>query len=253
MDPFETLAHRSDGSRGGGRLVVAVAHPDDEAFGCGSIVLAARAAGLEVTLLCATRGEAGEVAPGVEVPADGLGALREQELHASAAVLGVARTVLLDLGDSGMDGDPAPGTLAAAPASDLVALVGSVVDEVRPLAVVTLDGGDGHRDHVAVRDAALAVAARAGLTTYLHCLPRSVMSRWAEHRATVDPGSAYLRGLELGTPDERVTHVLDTRAHLEARWRAIRAHRSQTSPFEGLPEELQALFLEQDHLVEVTA
>ena len=75
--------------------------------------------------------------------------------------------------------------------------------------------------------------------------------QWAEHTATIDPGSAYLRGLELGTPDEQVTHRLDTAAHLARRWRAIRAHRSQTSPFEGLPEDLQRAFLTSEHLIEV--
>jgi len=38
------------------------------------------------------------------------------------------------------------------------------------------------------------------------------MNQWADHVASVDPDSAYLRQANLGTPDEEVTHVLDTTA-----------------------------------------
>ena len=46
------------------RLMVVVAHPDDESFGCGSTLLHAAAAGARTAVVCATRGEAGEPAPG---------------------------------------------------------------------------------------------------------------------------------------------------------------------------------------------
>lgn len=243
-------AHRLT-SQAARRVLVVVAHPDDETFGCGSIVLHARSAGIEVHVLCATRGEQGEVTPGVTVPDGGVGVLREAELRAAARVLGVHGVHTLAYLDSGMEGEPGRGTLCAAPPALVEDDISDVVACLLPDLLVTLDGGDGHRDHVAVRDATLRVAATFRLPAYLHCLPRSVMSRWADHVATVDPDSAYLRGLELGTPDDQVTHRLDTSEHLDRRWRAIRAHRSQTSPFEGLPEELQRAFLTQEHLIEV--
>jgi hypothetical protein len=42
------------------------------------------------------------------------------------------------------------------------------------------------------------------------------------------------------------------REHMDSRWRAIHAHRSQTSPFEGLPDDLTEAFLGADHLREVS-
>jgi LmbE family N-acetylglucosaminyl deacetylase len=244
----------SDGHQhagGGVRVLVVVAHPDDEAFGCGSLMLHAAATGAEVTVLCATRGEAGEVTVGVAVPPAGLGSLREQELRDSAGVLGVGRVEVLDFLDSGMDGDPTPGSLVGAAPALVQAEVRRVAAEVGADLLLSLDAADGHRDHAVVRDAAVAVGAELGLPVFLHCLPRSHMRRWADYTASVDPDSVYLRNLDLGTPDEQVTHVLDTDVHLERRWEAIRAHRSQTSPFEGLPEDIQLLFLARDHLIEV--
>ena len=39
--------------------MVTVAHPDDETFGCGSLLLHAAAAGAQTCVVWATRGEAG--------------------------------------------------------------------------------------------------------------------------------------------------------------------------------------------------
>ena len=141
------------------RVLVVVAHPDDETFGCGSLVLHARSRGLRVDVLCATRGEAGAVAPGVVVPPGGLGALREAELRHAGRILGVHQIATLGFLDSGMEGDPAPGTLCSAPAALVEDEISDVVARLRPDVLVTLDGGDGHRDHLAVRAATTAVAA----------------------------------------------------------------------------------------------
>ncbi|MCU1361821.1 MAG: hypothetical protein JWN99_3110, partial [Ilumatobacteraceae bacterium] len=130
MTQNQTLTHH-----GSGRLLIVVAHPDDETFGTGSVIAMAAASGVEVTVCCATRGEAGDAPPGFE---GDLGALREAELRAAGAELGVTRFVLLDFLDSGMSGEPADGTLVAAPFDELVGVLRPVIDAAQPDVVVTL-------------------------------------------------------------------------------------------------------------------
>jgi N-acetyl-1-D-myo-inositol-2-amino-2-deoxy-alpha-D-glucopyranoside deacetylase len=220
--------------------VVTVAHPDDESFGCGSVLAHARANGIESVVACATRGELGEVAGGV-VPSGDLGRHREGELRSAAALLGVAHVEVLGWRDSGIEGEPEHGSLAAARPEDVEAVVAELVERVRPHVVVTLDASDGHRDHRVIRDATLAAVAGTcwrPSRTYLWCLPRSLMQRF-----TGDP--------TLGTPDEEITTVVDVRQHLDRRWRAMRAHASQAPPYAAMTAELQAAFLETDRLVRV--
>lgn len=228
------------------RILVVVAHPDDESFGCGSVLAAAAAAGDETFVVCATRGEAGET----RIPSDDLAALREAELRAAAEVLGVSEVRVLDHHDSGMDGDPRPGTLAACDPDALADEVRRCVEDLRPDVVVTPDASDGHRDHAMVRDAVLAAVDVVDRSTavYLWCLARSSMARWAERMRATGGGEAYLALGELGTPDADITLLVDVTEHLSTRWAAIRAHASQASPFDDLDEDLQLDFLCIDRL-----
>jgi len=227
-------------------LLLVVAHPDDESFGCGSLLAHAAGAGYDTAVLCATRGEAGES----RIATDDLAALREAELRAAAQILGVGSVHLLDHADSGMAGDAEPGTLVAAEPTALTGQVRAVIEELHPDVVVTLDASDGHRDHVAIRDATLAAVDAAHhqpAATYLSCLARSSMERWAEHVAGGDK-DIYLSFPELGTPDTDITTLIDVAPHLDTRWAAIRAHASQGSPYDDLPEELQHEFLATERL-----
>lgn len=171
------------------RLLLVHAHPDDESIGTAAVMVGALAAGHSVTLLTATRGEAGEVYPDDlrylrDHPA-ALAAHREAELAEAMAVLGVTDARFLAPPqrsggatrwvDSGMVGDRvgpaglAPFALPFADADllDTGTAVARVLREVRPHVVVTYDerGGYGHPDHVAAHRATtygVALAAAAG-------------------------------------------------------------------------------------------
>jgi N-acetyl-1-D-myo-inositol-2-amino-2-deoxy-alpha-D-glucopyranoside deacetylase len=245
--------------RPGDRWLVAVAHPDDESFGCGSLIARAAVLGAEVVVACATRGEAGEASPrGLPGSVDGgdLGAVREAELHRAAAQLGAARVTLLGYRDSGFAGGAVPGSLCAAPVAEVATVLHRLVAELAPTVVVVLDGSDGHRDHLHVRDA--MHAALAGLpgplpALYEHCLPNSLMRRWLEEMRRLRPDTVYhaIDPAAIGRPDAEVTDVVDVRALLDRREAAIAEHRSQASPYDGLSEDLRTAFLGTDHLVRV--
>jgi len=229
---------------------VVVAHPDDETFGCGSLLLYAAARGAHTVVVCATRGEAGEVEDGVDAPF-GVAALRETELRAAARLLGVAEVEVLDFVDSGMDGEPDPDALCGAPVDQVSGAVAAAIDRHRPDVVVTLDGGDGHRDHLRIRSVVEELFASTSIPVYLHALPRTLMHAWVRHHAGDADVAAYTELPEIGTADEELTTILDTETHLTDREAAIAIHRSQRSPFEGLPDELRRAFLGREHLIRV--
>lgn len=237
------------------RLLVVVAHPDDESFGCGSVIALARQQGHAVTVCCATRGEAGEAPPWLSADRS-LGEVREAELRAAGGVLGVEQFVMLDFADSGMTGTPPAGTLAAAPDEQVVEAVRRVILAVEPDVVVTLDPehGDGHRDHAVIgRATTSACAGLHELRLYYWTVPRRLLARWFDELARSRPDSEHLDldRVGLGRPDQDITTVIDTESVRPLRERAIAAHASQASPFADMPGDLRAEFFTRDHLIRV--
>ena len=139
-----------------------LAHPDDESLGVGGSLAKYAAAGVDVFLVTATRGESGryrghlrgdDAHPG----ASALGAIREAELRAAAAVLGVRDVWLLDYLDQSLD---------RAEPREAIGRIAGHLRRVRPDVVVTFgpDGAYGHPDHVAISQfttAAVVAAADA--------------------------------------------------------------------------------------------
>lgn len=236
------------------RVQVVVAHPDDETFGCGSVLLHAASCGAVTAVCCATLGQAGEPPAGSRLTAQELGRLRERELHQAATLLGVSRVDLLGFADSGMSGAAAEGSLVAAPFPLVTAAVRERIEDFAPDILITLDASDGHRDHARIRDATIAACDAVGVPlVYLQCLPRSLMRRWADsmRRERPDVEHLALEIANLGTPDDEITTVVDTAGQLAMRERAIAAHASQVSPFEALPDDLRHAFLTADRLQRV--
>ena len=217
-------------------LLVVVAHPDDESFGCGS-VLAARVAPPATTRRCCAPPAARQARAG-SAPTTWPRSAR-RSCARRPRILGVG-TVRAARPRRLRDGRRAGAGHARRRGSDdgRGARCGRVIDELRPDVVVTLDASDGHRDHAAIRDATLAAVDTAGAptaATYLWCLARSSMTRWATHMRETAAARHIVAIGELGTPDDEITTVVDVDAVLPTRWEAIRAHASQASPYDELP------------------
>jgi LmbE family N-acetylglucosaminyl deacetylase len=123
-------------------LLAVFAHPDGEAFGTGGTL--ARYASEEVvtTLVCATRGEVGEIAEGTGATPETLGEVRENELRCAAETVGVKGLIFLGYRDSGMAGRPEnqhPQALVNAPAVEVVPQLVAIIRRVRPEVVVTFE------------------------------------------------------------------------------------------------------------------
>lgn len=148
-------------------LLAVLAHPDDESFGMGGTLAYYASLANDVYLVCATRGEVGEVAPEMLAGFNSIAELRESELRCAANALGLAGVYFLDFRDSGMTGSPDnqhPQALAAQPLEAVAAKVVHYIRQLKPDVVLTFDpiGGYRHPDHVAIHDATVRAFELAG-------------------------------------------------------------------------------------------
>ncbi|OGO08244.1 MAG: GlcNAc-PI de-N-acetylase [Chloroflexi bacterium RBG_13_66_10] len=176
------------------RLLAVLAHPDDETFGIGGTLALYARRGVDVHLICATRGEVGAAPPELLHGFASLAELRESELRCAASLLGLASVTFLDYRDSGMPGSPDnqhPQALAAAPLEEVAARVAHWIRRLRPDVVITFDpqGGYRHPDHIAIQRATQAAFFAAGdpgsdpkglaphqpAKLYYHTFPRGVV------------------------------------------------------------------------------
>ena len=139
-------------------LMAVLAHPDDETFGMGGTLAKYAQEGVDVYLICATRGEVGEMEEeylkGFNSPAE----RREYELRCAAKKLGIKEVFFLDYLDSGMIGsihNNNPDSLYAAKLEKVTEDVVQIIRRVRPTVVVTFDpiGGYRHPDHIKIHEA----------------------------------------------------------------------------------------------------
>lgn len=142
-------------------LLAVLAHPDDETFGTGGTLALYASRGVEVHLLCATRGEVGTVEPAMLEGYDGIAELRQHELECAAQALGLAGVHFLGYRDSGMPGsadNDHPQALAGAPVEDVAAVIVEWIRRLKPQVVITFDpiGGYRHPDHIACHKATVA-------------------------------------------------------------------------------------------------
>jgi LmbE family N-acetylglucosaminyl deacetylase len=232
-------------------LVTFHAHPDDESIACGGVMRAAADAGHRVVLVVATRGEHGEIVPGVLDEGESLRDRRVVETHRAAEVLGVARVEFLGYVDSGMVGtetNHAPGSFWGADVEEAAARLAAILreEDAEVLTVYDDHGGYGHPDHIQVH----RVGRRAGELAGTPRVFEATMNR-DEMRAMMamlpeGPDGAEAPDVDveaMGTPAELLTTRVDVRPWAAVKREAMRAHRSQIADdsfFLAMPDEVFA-------------
>ena len=247
------------------RLLCVFAHPDDEGFGTGGMLVRSVRSGVEVHLLTLTPGDAGEIADPVLATPATLGQVRRRELADACAILGAQPPEILDYAD---------GHLAEADHTEVERHIVARIRALRPRVVLTFDanGGYGHLDHMAVHHrtvAAFEAAAnparfpdlgpapfrpdRLYFTAYRRTLLNRMNADMRRYQTALDFGDVQtIDDAEVGTPDEQVTTTVDVRDVFEVRWAALLAHRTQMgplNPFRRVPEATVREWMAQDTFV----
>jgi len=153
------------------RFLALFAHPDDEVFSCGGVMAQNKIRGIHNTLVCATKGEAGEVSSPELATSSNLGLVREQELIEAASYMGVDDIYFLGYRDSGMAGtaeNQNPAAYCNADDSAVIPRLVRFIRDIRPQVVITFDptGGYGHPDHLAIHKHGVAAFHAAADPTY---------------------------------------------------------------------------------------
>lgn len=215
------------------KLLVVTAHPDDEAFGPAGTLAKYAEKGVEIHLLCATRGEAGKrsQAKGNRQKAIGksykLHHVREKELLKSAKILGVKKVEFLDFVD---------GTLCNAVYHSLADKITAKIRDFQPQAVLTLDrlGISGHLDHIAVSmitTYAFLKARKAG-KLYYHCLPKEYRTRELDN---------YFIYFPEGYDQKDITTRISYDPYWKTKVMAMQQHQSQKHDVERILSRISSL------------
>lgn len=191
------------------------AHPDDEAYLSGGLMAAARRRGARVVVATATRGELG-----------GDARLRERELRASLAAVGVDEHVWLGFAD---------GACGDVPIAIGAGHVERVIEAVRPDTILTFgpDGITGHDDHRAVSawtTTAWEAHGRRARLLYAALTP-AFYEEWGERCEEL---GLWMDDERSFTPEESLGLTFECRGEvLERKLAALRAHASQTDGLRG--------------------
>ncbi len=234
-------------------LMAVFAHPDDEAFGTGGTLTKYAAEGIDVYLVTATRGEAGQIAePDLATPAN-LPAVREHELRCACEIYGIHPPRFMDYVD---------GQLPIVHQGQAVGKLVRLIRELQPQVLVTFgpDGIYGHYDHIAVhRWATIAVYMAADpdcfpdpevcepyqvSKLYHRALPEEQVAAIGQLAGGRQPPAVMMDGVPfffVGRPRHEITTVIDVSDYARTKLDGIRCHATQVgrhNRFADTPDEV---------------
>lgn len=153
------------------KILIVLAHPDDETFGLGGTIALYNQKGVESYYVCATRGEVGaadeEYMKGFKDTAE----MRTDELMRAAKILGLKEVHFLGYRDSGMpntEPNQHPNAQVNHPIEEVAGKVVKYIRQIKPDIVITFDpiGGYKHPDHIHIHKATVFAFANADNSTF---------------------------------------------------------------------------------------
>ena len=258
----------------GKRVLAVYGHPDDEGQVTGTLA-AFIAEGNAVTLLCATRGEVGEISDPALATPETLAYTRELELRAAMAQIGLADVRFLPFRDSGTDGtseNDDERCFHRQPPEVAVPAILEVMREVRPHFVFTwqADGGYGHPDHIAAHRHTVAAFDACGdpgayseagepwTPERLYWGART-MKQFAAVRLEMEERGLLDEPLDdamrerfdemMARPEPDASVIVDSRPFIELRRRSASMHRTQFGEggmFARMPDDLRDRFFGEE-------
>ena len=202
------------------RMLIVVAHPDDESFGpAGTIALYAND-GVEIHLICVTNGDASEqVIPGTETMTTDeqkriLAKTRQQELRNAADILGIAQIDFLNYPDAKLCNE-----LYHPIANEIMAKI----ELFKPHVIIAPEpqGISGHLDHIAISMITTYsfIKCPRAQKLYYACLPNDIVK--------LTPHEDYFVYFPEGYPQSIITTRIDYSCFLDKKILAMRQHLSQ--------------------------
>jgi len=252
------------------KLLLVFAHPDDESLAVGGTVAKYAASGWQVYSLCLTGGEAGSTGSYGKLAKQELAKLRRTELHQAASILGIKQVTVLGYPDGKLTALP-PGKLEEAIRQKMLEVSPNLVITFDPTGGTNhpdhrqtcyattyafqcyaeeLEQAKKFVEKVSAKEIGVkkrhfwlrhkfalkqesfaeAVDERLEPKLYYVCLPAHLMLYL--RKLKVVPLKLHSK-LLLGTPDKKITTIIDIRRTKKLKIRAILAHESQISGLTG--------------------
>lgn len=216
------------------------AHPDDETFSSGGTIALLSKAENTVSLICATRGEAGELGTPPIATKENIGEIRESELRNASRIIGIKTIYFLNYIDA---------TLKKVSRKELSAKILTLLKKEKPDVVITFDesGGSNHPDHIAMSHAtSIAFDAYLKITTktvklYHTAIPKSYLAQYANTKLEY---KAF--GKIHGVDDERITTIVDISKTYKDKLKASACHRTQNKDWNRFLERAKVMDLKKE-------
>jgi len=244
-------------------LLAVFAHPDDESLTMGGTLARYAHAGVDVSLVCATRGEWGIISDPTIATRENLAEVREQELRAACRVLGINRLHFLDCPDSDVNHTDWP---------EVEERIVRHIRELKPDVVVTFgpDGLYGHPDHIAVSTLTTAAFKSAGESSQFtaqfeqglgpHRASKLYYAQFPQNLAaeliaalSVEHDAPQLWDFDadlFGVPEDLITTTIDVADEVAKKVQALRCHRTQLAAdnvFALIDEQTAQRFLSREY------